>query len=87
MPLLVNPRKNMSTANVGLLSANIPTILIIKSTITITIIIFPKGSLSPRHPQINVPTTAVTVLMTRQYPRKWSSLMVSMKMSLKLERR
>lgn len=68
--LLVNPIKNMSIINVGLVFEKIPKSLITKSTAIMANIVLPINNLSPRHPQMKVPIKADTVLAIRQYPKK-----------------
>ena len=70
IPLLVNPRKNINIIKVGFVVEKMPNNLTTRSTTMIANIVFPISSLSPKHPQIKVPIRAVTVLTTRQYPRK-----------------
>lgn len=70
MPLLVNPRKNINIIKVGFVEEKIPNNLIMRSTVMIANIVFPISNLSPKQPQTKVPIKAVTVLTTRQYPRK-----------------
>ncbi len=78
IPLLVNTRRIIRVSKAGLELEKIPIILNTKSMTTTQSIDFPKPNLSPSHPHKKVPIKAVTVLATRQYPKKWSSLIASM---------
>ena len=84
MPLLVKPSPNISNKSVSLFVEKMPIILMIVSTMTKASIVLPNPSLSPKQPHKKVPKIAVMVLATKQYPKKWSSFIVGMKINLKL---
>jgi hypothetical protein len=70
MPLLVNPSPTINKSKVTLFVEKTPITLIAVSTPTKPNIVLPKPSLSPKQPHKKVPRMAVTVLATKQYPRK-----------------